>query len=63
MTKKVFIGVLTALMLFAFVACDSGTPTYSWGGKNVIGVNLASDQTFYGGDEISSNGVIASVIL
>ena len=25
MAKKVFIGVLAALMLFAFVACDGGT--------------------------------------
>ena len=24
--KKVFIGVLAALMLFAFVACDNSTP-------------------------------------
>ncbi len=28
MTKKVFIGVLAALMLFAFVACENQVPTY-----------------------------------
>ena len=45
MTRKVFTGVLAALMLFAFVACDnSGTPT------NISYVEATTDVVYIAGE-------------
>ena len=44
--KKVFIGVLAALMLFAFTACENSTPNTPLYGKSVMAVTLL-DQPDY----------------
>ena len=65
MKKCILIGALAALMLFAFTACEPQVVGLgSYGDKTVIGVDLASGQSFYGGDEIdSTNGKVVSVVL
>ena len=47
MTRKVFIGVLAALMLFAFVACDN-TPVQDYG--YVVGVTAETSGYFLEGE-------------
>ena len=58
MTKKVFIGVLTALMLFAFTACDSQVPGY----KVAVGITAETSKTEYlVGEIIDPSTIIATV--
>ena len=50
MRKSILIGVLAALMLFAFTACDSQVPNIPNAGDNDIAkVTIASAPTFYAG--------------
>ena len=56
--KKVFIGVLAALMLFAFVACEQQMPEFPYTGsdaKDVVSVELADPTSVkaYAGKELS----------
>ena len=48
--KKVFIGVLAALMLFAFTACEQSMPSY----KQVEYVTLSQEQNFIEGQPLSA---------
>ena len=49
--KKVFIGVLAALMLFAFVACDSNAPVGQ--DQLVVKIETSSVPTYLAGQEAS----------
>ena len=44
--KKVFIGVLAALMLFAFTACENSTPNTPLYGKSVMAVTLTEQPDY-----------------
>ena len=50
--KKVFIGVLAALMLFAFTACDNGSTTY--GVITKITATTSTEYVIFPGTEIDS---------
>ena len=75
MTRKVFIGVLAALMLFAFTACEPGTMqvVQETGNPLIASATLVSAEKYYEGDIIAkdapvtvdleyTNGRTASVI-
>ena len=54
MKKRVFIGVLAALMLFAFVACDNSTPVATY--KDVSYVSVEQVKDFIVGEPITADG-------
>ena len=47
MKKGILVGLIAAMMLFAFTACDSGTPTTPLYGKSVQSVTLVSQPNDY----------------
>ena len=49
--KKVFIGVLAALMLFAFTACEQTMPTY----KNVSYITITQNEDFVQGMDFDAS--------
>ena len=53
MTKKVFIGVLTALMLFAFVACDNSSVGQDSMGMMVVSIETESVPAVVQGQKVS----------
>lgn len=55
--KKVFIGVLAALMLFAFTACEQSMPSY----KQVEYVTLDQTQEFIKGQPLSAEAFSVTV--
>ena len=52
--KKYFIGVLAALMLFAFTACDNSVPTVSY--NDVSYVEVEQVKSFLEGDAATEDG-------
>ena len=60
MKRKVFVGVLTALVLVSFIACQNSTPMSPIYGKQVQSVTLASAPDYiYGSFEVGSNSPIS----
>ena len=55
MTKKILVGLIAALMLFAFVACDNSTPSVDYNDKTVkgIGYRVVGDNSYLAGEEFS----------
>ena len=60
--KKVFIGVLAALMLFAFVACDNNAPQAPLMGNQIEGVELVSVPDYLYGEKIDPAKVQLNVV-
>lgn len=55
--KKVFIGVLAALMLFAFTACDNSTPSNPYATIAGVGVRTSGDSVYLEGEDFDFRGV------
>lgn len=60
--RKVFIGVLAALMLFAFVACDNNAPQAPLMGNQIEGVELVSVPDYLYGEKIDPAKVQLNVV-
>ena len=64
MRKSILIGVLAALMLFAFTACDNSTPEAPiYGNATVVGASLASAPVYLEGDTFDASDITVSVLL
>ena len=57
MRKSILIGVLAALMLFAFVACDNGTPVNPYNQVAGVGVRTTGDSVYLEGEDFDFRGV------
>ena len=61
MRKSILIGVLAALMLFAFTACDNGAPTSPLYGKEIQGVSPVSAPDYVAGEKIDPSAITLRV--
>lgn len=59
MTKKILVGLIAALMLFAFVACDNSTPSMNYNDKTVVGLGyrITGDTTYLEGEDFDFRGM------
>ena len=61
MRKSILIGVLAALMLFAFTACENGAPTSPLYGKEIQGVSPVSAPDYVAGEKIDPSAITLRV--
>lgn len=64
MKKSILVGVLAAMMLFAFTACDNSTPEAPiYGNATVVGASLASAPDYLEGEKLDPSEITVNVLL
>ena len=64
MRKTILVGVLAAMMLFAFTACENSTPEVPiYGNATVVGASLASAPDYLDGDTLNPDEIKVNVLL
>ena len=64
MKKTILVGLFTAMMLFAFIACDNSAPEIPiYGNASVVGASLNSAPVYIVGDTFDKEDITVDVLL
>ena len=64
MKKTILVGLFTAMMLFAFIACDNSAPEIPiYGNASVVGASLNSAPVYIVGDKFDKADITVDVLL
>ena len=64
MKKTILVGLFTAMMLFAFIACDNSAPEIPiYGNATVVGASLNSAPVYIAGDAFDKADITVDVLL